>query len=279
MKNYIYKVKFIIFLFSILIILSCNSQEIGGRRDHVKDAEECFGIAINATPEAQSIIKQYFTFVYKEIDQGGNNCQGERIIRIKERFVGIDPDFNVGNFGHRLFFHNGFNEGRRWNVPNALQLQFFKGDEKTHKKYFHEYKRKIEDIYVDEQTKFYKDIKNKFQTEPSFCCLGFHEGGNGISLIKIIYDIHILGDYIEAKNDFTRDALMPFGELMRDLRESIENCGYDDIDNLNQLTDREFAKHCIDEQQAAKENLEALKIWFPKVIKNNKKLREAVWGK
>lgn len=266
--------------FCIIILLS--TMELFSESIHVKDAKACFAISEKATPEAQRKMVKIFNFVYNEMDQGGNNCQGWRIKKLIEKLKDIDNTFSVGDYGHRLFFHNGFICGDEiYDIPITLRKQLFKYDKVNQENNYKENKAEISKLYKSSQDDFYYCIVKKFKRKFHRNKFQFNHVGNGygdgIAFIKIIYDIHILRDYEEAKSNPTKEAIMPFGELIRDLQQAIRICGYKDKDFLNQLIDREFTQKSKNEKTEALRILQALKIWFPKIIEKNPKLKQAVW--
>lgn len=260
----------ILSLFTLL--LSCKSVA-SDKEKHIKDAEDCFGTTIHVMKPSKTYFHRLLDSIYSEMDQGGNNLQGKRIQRIlhHDKIYDKYPKISTGDYGHRLFFHYGYRTNNSIHpIPPLLREQLEKAcnkDTKLYKEYLHDFEK----IYRDEQADFEQDLDSKVRSTPNFQRLSRSERE---ALIKIIYNIHILGDYSTAEVG----SLMPLGDLREDLRKAIEKLGCEDYALLNQFTDRDNIPRSGNDKTDAEILLNALKVWLPKIIEKTPKIKDAVWN-
>ena len=257
-------------LFAFFIFLAFSWTFAESYEGHRKDACECLGYD-KGTSEAQSTFDDIVRYLYQvEIDQYPNGA-GPRITRIRDDFRKLVPDFTTGNYSHRIVFHNGFKPGMDFpGLSLAMRLQLSKAAGNDD---WRQYESKLLSYFREEQTAFHRSIECKFT---SVYGATITDDVQRNALIRIIYDIHLLGDYKESANDYTGGCLMEYFELEVDLCDALRKLG---CGKTAGLENKIKATGSSDNKERAEHVLRVLKENLPSLIKKNPALREALWGK
>ena len=253
-----------------VFLLVLNLASAGGFPEHRRDACACLGYD-NGTDISKSTFDELLWYFYhKELDQEPHGA-GPRITQLRADFRKYVPEFNTGKFTHRIVFHNGFKPGSSfYSLPNALKYQLAKASNYNGWK---QYETQLLDCFRRVQTGFYTSVKSKFTSEYGAIITDEEQRD---ALIRIIYDIHLLGDYEQSANEYTHGCLLDYFELEEDLCDALRELGCGATKSLEYRV-----KHTgeSDSAKRATQVLKALKEELPSLIKKNPVLTEALWGK
>ena len=257
-------------LFAFVVLFVCNKTRADDFSKHRKDACECLGYD-KGTCEAQSTFDDIVRYLYQvEIDQYPNGA-GPRITRIRDNFRKLLPNFTTGNYSHRIVYHNGFKTGidmPGFSLAMRLQLTNAAGNDG-----WKQYESKLLSYFRDEQTAFHRSVECRFTSVYGATITDDDERN---ALIRIIYDIHLLGDYKESANEYTQGCLMEYFELENDVCDALRKLGHGNTTSLeNQIRNTGSS----DNAKRAEHVLQVLKKELPSLIKKNPALREALWGR
>lgn len=263
-------IKYFHSVFASVFLFMINQIYSEGYEEHRQDVCDCLGYE-RATFEAKSTFDEIIKYFYQiELDQYPYGA-GPRITRVRDGFRKYVPEFTTGNYSHRIVFHNGFKTGSQfYRLSLAMRLQLTKamrGDG------WHQFEPQLLSIFQNEQTAFCKSVECRFRSTYGAIITDEEQRK---ALIRIIYDIHLLGDYKESANDYTQGCLLDYFELEDDLCEAIRNLGCGRTKSLEYKI-----KHTSSSDNAQRANhvLKVLKEEMPSLIKKDATLKEALWGK
>ena len=175
-------------------------------------------------------------------------------------------DPNGKKYGHRVFFHWGFNTNPKEskalcecfdNATKDMQIQ-----EKGWKLVLEEQGRRNRKIYksINKLSPVPRKQRNAFAT--------------------LVYDVHILGDFIEGKSGPV-SAMIPLDALIEDIaKHAIGNFDCKDTSLKNELQKkiRAFRRQSADQQLVAKRVLVFLITNVPGLIAKTTSMKRLVWG-
>ena len=257
-------------LFTFLILLALNRTFADDFPGHLKDARECLGYN-RGTPEAQSTFDEIVRYLYQdEIDQYPNG-NGPRITRIKANIRKYLPDFTAGYYSHRIVFHNGFKPGSsfyKFTLAFENQLRKAAGGDG-----WKQFESQLLSDFKQEQTDFHDSIVRKFGSEYDAIII---DDDQRYALIRVMYDIHLLGDYKESANEYTGGCLMDYFDFENDLCDALRKLGCGKTSSLERKIKKTGSP---DDKIRAEHVLKVLKEELPSLINKNPALREALWGK
>lgn len=261
---------FLRILFACVIFLTFSQANAGGFEKHRQDVRDCLGYE-RGTDEAKSTFDMLIErFYQKELDQYPYGA-GPRISKLRTKFNKYVPGFTTGKYTHRIVFHNGFKDGPSFSsLPLAMRLQLQKAANGDGWK---QYETQLLACFRKVQSGFYKSIKRLFRRKYGAIITDDEQRE---ALIRIIYYIHLLGDYEESANDYTQGCLLDYFELENDLCDALRKLGCGKTKSLEYRI-----KHTgsSDNAQRAIQVLKALKEDLPSLIKKNPALKEALWGR
>lgn len=247
----------------LLILLITFFQLIGNAKSagdingdgHSGDIVKVLGIDCNA-PNIKKIINLVST-VANTIDDIEDARELNREIKK------LAPNFNWGNYGHRLFFHWGFNKSPQSSMPLYAKVNECTDDA--------EIQKQIWDLILERQS-----IRNKSLMR-AVSNLGPLTRGEQNGIASLIYDVHILGDYIEGEPMPTL-ALFDINELIGDLNNALRNLDCSDYGKLNEIK-REMNSTFGQKKERANNILNILKERVPEIIKSTNRVQKALYGK
>ena len=256
-------------LTAFVFLLTLNQLFAGGFEKHRQDACDCLGYE-KGSFEAQSTFDEVVKYLYQiELDQYPSG-DGPRITRIRDGFRRYVPEFTIGKYSHRIVFHNGFKPGTSfYSLSLAMRHQLERAAGGNGWK---QYEPQLLAIFREEQTAFYKSVESKFTGTYGAIITDDHQRN---ALIRIMYDIHLLGDYEESANEYTQGCLLDYFQLEDDLCDALKKLG---CGNTSSLERKIKNTGSADNSQRAIHVLTVLKKELPAFIKKNSALKEALWG-
>jgi hypothetical protein len=166
-------------------------------KDHIEDWNRAFGIS-DATSE--KAIEPLWDIMQKLIDRtkNMNEEKGSDYKRVKDSF----DWFNWGSYGHRLFFHWGFNADLRQYAPLRVQLEKCLNDYAKTQIEEGKHPAEIKEECKKQKEAFYK-LLFKIQGERNRLLINKlvavtqipTSRGYANAVASILYDVHLLGDY------------------------------------------------------------------------------------
>lgn len=227
-----------LFILFIALFIYCNEAWAKGCSGHKKDWYDCFGIEDKSS---QDVLEKCFNEFCKQIDD---------IDDFYGKFKEKHRKFSRGKWGHRLFFHWGFN-------MNPRESRVFK-EQLDRCGLSDEEKESIWQDVITEQshrnTKMINAVRNTTGLPRE----------QSSALATIIYDIHILGDYggtllepllepYKIKNDIKNQGIK---RLKFKLKKQKEICSELDLAGLKGT----------DEKDSARKILEILRNEMPQLL-------------
>ena len=173
--------------------------------------------------------------------------------------------FTLGDYSHRLFFHWGFNANPRNHEPLKKQIYAASSDA-----------TKIEMAYriiVEEQAR-----RNRMMLL-AVGRLSPAQRKHHNAVATILYDTHILGDFVEGKAG-PQAAMITLNDVIEDIKKhgvmSID-CDYNLRQECCKAIDRACRSSATNEGKA-KAVLNAMREQIPKCVSNSKIIKRLVWG-
>ena len=232
--------------------------------DHCKDMLAVLGISQDqvtspAYSHANEVAKTITAMIDKDVSS------------LRSSITNIAPNFSLGPSIHRLFFHWGFNEDPQHSKVLSDRINAATGDENARKR--------IWELIKAEQGRRNRVIMAKVAMEfnkNSGLMLSREEQN---ALASIMYNVHILGDYevsgsaqtkgMVSMNAIISDTIMSLG---RRLREPNGDLVHEFAQQLN------TARGMPESPKKASTILEFMKIYVPKILKDNRRMRSIVYG-
>ena len=227
-------------------------------QDHNKDISAVLGVKIKNNSALNSVLTE-FAIAIDNVPKGFSKQITETIKKVDQEAI----DFNTGKYSHRLFFHWGFNVDPRKSSALAERINLasksYAGREAAYL------------TIINEQGKRNKKLKKSVER------LGSLSPDQANALATIIYNTHILGDYIKGKDD-TIKPLLPIQNLAGDLINASRKIGCMDIKLINKF------KRSIDQanrtpgkpEEKAVAIFEVLKKEMPTIINNTDRVKKAL---
>ena len=197
------KYRFILLLLCCLFILSLRLSAHGDGNVHVR---EMYSVLPFSDDKENKPIKEWLGMITSDLI---DNVWGKPIPEFGNRqfYTYLKEEFGF-RCKHRLLFHWGFN-ARPWSEELENKIRYCDWAQNEEKV------RQFKQAFVIEQKR-----RNKVANEATENLFGFASGGkeagwaNGI--IAIVYDVHLLGDYVlEDNKDF--DGVTSPSEVAKDI--------------------------------------------------------------
>lgn len=175
----------------------------------------------------------------------------------------IAPKFNWGVYSHRLFFHWGFNKNPQDSIPLSEKINEATNDP---------YKQKmIWELIIKYQSERNRRMKSAVYK------LGAMTRDENDGIATLIYDIHLLGDYIEG-TESTSKALLDINSIIGDLNNAFAKLNCSDYKYLSEIRNEMNATSGSNQERATK-ILEILKNRVPTIIHYTDRVKKALYGK
>jgi hypothetical protein len=183
--------------------------------------------------------------------------------------------FKWGRYGHRVFFHWGFNLDPQESsvLGGCVDATIDEAESDSE-----QIKDKIYGIIREHQRRRNDAMEHQvFQLAVN---ADTHLSGRENAIASILYDIHILSDYIEGKTDDVVAPLMKLDLLKADLRDSVSKIAAGEGVAIANNLKRELQKVPVggdieQQKEAAEKILSLLKDKLPKIVKENDAIAKA----
>lgn len=223
---------------------------------HSGDIAKVLGINLEDRENNRKIEKLVKVFA-DSIDGIGDANELNR--KIKD----ITPNFNWGGYGHRLFFHWGFNKNPQDSIPLS---------EKVNEATEDPYKRKmIWELIIKYQSERNRKMKSVVYQ------LGAMTKDENDGISTLIYDIHLLGDYIEG-TETTSKALLNINSIIGDLNNAFVKLNCSNYNYLREIK-KEMNSTIGSDKMRAEKILQILKNRVPNIIQHTNRVKKALYGK
>ena len=214
------------------------------------------------------------------------------------RLIMLPHDFSWGDYGHRIFFHWGFNTDPRKSESLQRQFDLTTSDPKVKERGFQYI------IYVGSRTNssWNSQLKKNNDSAPEHLELKFPASVKGQAarnrdmiqavgrlspaqrkhhnaVATVIYNTHILGDYIEGKVH-TQAAMQPLKAVISDtIKHGVMNfdCSYQlRNDFKKEMWEAYYSSGAV--KNKAEAVLKVMTIHIPKCVDKSKVIKRIVWG-
>ena len=234
------RILFLLLLFIPINFISAKSFARGEKTGHEADAYSVFPF------ERSKPISDWFEAVHKTIDYPYNAY-----------FKGLrdapHQNFSWGSYGHRLFFHWGFN-GRPWTPQIQERVDLCKWDSKT----IELSQKKL----IDEQARRNKIVMTATSEALRLGMSGqLREYTNAFA--SILYDTHLLGDYTTTRIEPLLDLNSVIDDIKTALYRKLK--GGDEALRINKMLDN-TKKQYTDPRVRAAKVLQIMQKEVPKLI-------------
>lgn len=251
--------------FLALVLFSPVIASAKSGPEHCRDMLDVLGITpdMASSPVFQNA-NEAAKFITAKID--------EDYSPLRMRIASVAPDFSMGPSLHRLFFHWGFNEDPRQNAALSEQVNLATESQ--------EVRRIIWDLILEEQGVRNRAMMSKVATEfnrNSGLMLSRDEQN---ALASIMYNTHILGDYAHnpdptwSRGMVSIDAII--ADTLRSLRLRLREPNMELVREFEQQLNT--ARGMPGTAQKAREILEWMKEYIPRILKDNRRMRRIVYG-
>lgn len=196
----------------------------------------------------------------------------------------IAPDFSWGRFTHRMFFHWGFQtDPRRVEVLAEAVFEATKSYEDGSER-----RERIWNAILGEQSRRNRAMEALVRVASR------RTGGQTIlrdreinAIAAILYDTHILGDYIEAKSDVQREPLVAIDLIVSDINHAVrivEKQSRGDLQDRSKLRSlcREFrhrirreSRRSSNDADRAEKVLSYMKRALPAILYESPRIRKS----
>ena len=190
---------------------------------------------------------------------------------LRTSITNIAPDFTLGPSIHRLFFHWGFNEDPQHSKALSDRIIAATGDEDARKR--------IWELIKAEQGRRNRAMMAKAAMEFNKNAGLMLSHGEQNALVSIMYNVHILGDY-EVSGSAQTVGMVSMNAIISDTIRSLGRR----LREPNKELVREFAQQLNtamgmpETPKKAATILEFMKIYVPKILKDNRRMRRIVYG-
>ena len=255
-KRYVF-----ICMFAILLPMFASAK-VGP--EHCKDMLDVLGIQ---QEKAARPSYQHANEVAKTITAMIDND----VSSLRTSIMNIAPSFSLGPSIHRLFFHWGFNEDPQHSKALSDRINAATVDEDARKRSW--------DLIKVEQGRRNRTMMAKAAMEfnkNSGLMLSREEQN---ALASIMYNVHILGDY-EVSGSAQTGGMVSMNVIIAD---TIRSLGQR-LREPNRELVREFeqqlstARGMPETPKKAATILEFMKIYVPKILKDNNRMKRIVYG-
>lgn len=245
----------IVVQFAMGVTMAKPAGDVNSPYGHSRDMADVLGIDTSSpTPQTAKLQKLVSVFA-KEID----DMEGSR--KLLQAMKTLAPSFTWTDFTHRLFFHWGFHTNPR--NSRALKQQISEAAQKD--------SISEEDLWrpiIQEQggrnTRMMDAVRE----------FGIQRREHIQAVAAILYDVHILGDYIDGA-EMPREALHDLAGVLRELQDAIK-----ELSANNDASAKALMKSLLTafgsktgDQGSAEAMLNLLKQELPLFLKQNKILK------
>ena len=232
-----------------MLLLQTNSVSAKSGQEHCDDARAVLGITAR-NPESENQLAAALRLVSMAVD-----CEGDfaRFYREKVLDDARFSRFKRGSYTHRILFHRGFNRDPKHSNAISRCVEACDWDTGTRDAFWN--------VIKEEQgRRNLKMIDSMGQT------LGFFSRRHQNAFASIVYDTHILGDYIQQDGGYSDKPLMNLDDLIADMHQALYSNlqGGDDAIALN----KELKAASGSERERAEKFLAILKQRVPSIIAN-----------
>ena len=202
-------------------------------------------------PEASTSIRRLWDEFSNAIDEKAN-VLNEELKKVSRSVEGGEP-FTWSNYGHALFYHWPFNAKPKDHKPLMKQLARCRLSHDVEEKCL----RIVNDDWEKRRDKCLDTIKS---------CLGVTKQEDAEAIATIIYDTHILADYIEN----TRTTpLAPIKELKADLIDKgLKVLAGDNVENKAIVAKIDVSEDSLNNKIIAQSLVASLSECVPKLMKD-----------
>lgn len=232
--------------------------------EHCRDMLDVLGLTSDkaATPAYQNA-NEAAKEITKQIDTNFSPLRAS----IQE----IAPAFNLGESIHRLFFHWGFNENPRHGAALAEQINKATNSEAD--------RERIWGLVIAEQKRRNGTMMARTATEFGKNSPLMLSRAEQNALTSIMYNAHILGDYevsapAQTGGMVSLDAII--ADTLRSVRTRLREPNMELVREFEQQLNT--ARGMPGTQKKAQTILEMMKIYIPKILNDNRRMRRIVYG-
>lgn len=257
--------------FFLIVFILCSTCFLFGKGgdEHSGDIIRVLGLDLKMEP--QKVLAEKITNALEETIDGGIGKPNNDVSKLLREIQNVVPTFKTSPYGHRLFFHWGFNGDPKKSeaIIRCLERCNATSAEES----------KVWDLILAEQIKRNRKLLDSVQhalTEKTGLVRPIsHDQLNAI--VSIGYDVHLLGDFIEGVPD-TQSALLPLDSIVADLVSASQKIkGKDDKVRNSIKKGLNDAKKAGSSAQQAEKMLEVLEKNMPKLLKSSSTVRAALY--
>lgn len=258
----------------MLMCLCCILFLMGGEyaaaksgADHKADMLRVIGISSDEPQEVRGKWNRIADEFAREIDSDYSP--------LLRSVQSIAPAFTWGRYSHRIFFHWGFND-----LPGSYEEY---ADASSRSALVERIEIALEELPEQKRTTCSSRIWSVIKTEQArrnrrmMDCIPSPDRLTRNAIASILYDTHLLGDYVEG--DYTtKRALYPLNSVIKDIRQTLKRLRDENRCRNNTLVEAALSelhtlshrnKSCID-HIAAEEILQFLAKYMPHIIRQLK---------
>ncbi len=259
-------------MIALLFVLQLLPLQTNGKvwYQHVQDMHSVFGSGFGRSEKYSDI---------DEMFKGITNLMDRREENLSEQLKQIAPKFSEGNYGHRIYFHWGFNGRPEDSTALSERIKAATDD------------MQVREALFDKIRSVQRQRNQKTMLYVQICCLNPNDRSKALNgremnaIAALAYDTHILGDYIEG-TEKTIKALMPMDKLMEDICKVFRRLEHEDKDfrdnperkHLQKDFERKMnqAAKASTQMEAAKEMLRISKAFVPRLLRMTGRVRNAL---
>lgn len=233
---------------------------------HNGDIAKVLGVGLGDT-QVRAKIEAITSGFAQKID--GKEDASELLRRIRE----IAPSFTWSKYTHRLFFHWGFNRNPRNSSALRNQIELATEDVGVREKIW----TLIENEQGKRNREMFNIIRNNLKASGGVTELTRSEVN---AIASIVYDTHIIGDYIEGK-EIPSQALFRLPDLLADIIHATRNLGCTDVKLLNNFKKNinDAQAKGADDKARARLILDIMIAEIPLMIKKTDRVQKALGAK
>ena len=254
------------FLISLLCMIPNLESKPAGTltgKGHNGDITRILGLDVKNDKQrqlAQEVTDAFAQFIDSQDDANKLNNQ----IKV------IAPAFSWGLYTHRIFFHWGFNGDPH--RSKALNEKIHESNATAND--VDRIWRLVLDIQAERNRGMMKAIRMAIAKKNGTCALTQDELN---AVASLIYDIHILGDYVEGV-PMALNALQDLDALTGDIITATRKLGSKDYKSLNAIrVELNKAKASGIPSQKAEKMLDVLETYIPQLIKASPRVCKALY--
>lgn len=268
--------KWLIYPCCLLFLMGGEYAAAKSGAAHKADMLRVIGIPSDAPQKVKGKWNRIADEFAKEIDSDYNP--------LLRSVQSIAPAFTWGRYSHRLFFHWGFND-----LPGSYTEY---ADAASRSALVERIEIALAEMPEQMRTTCSGMIWSVIKAEQArrnrrmMACIPAHDRMTRNAIASILYDTHLLGDYIEG--DYTtKRALYPLNSVIKDIRQTLKRLKDENRCSNNTLIEAALSelhtlslrgRSCID-HIAAGEILQFLEKYMPQIIRNLKATQKEFFPK